>query len=173
MTPLKFTLDRNLLILAARANNRAKWPRFVIAFMLFAVLVGVAVDYLGGNLSVNGTAWTVALMLGTALATSAAMFLITIFVTIPHKVSRALMFFDDAQRAYEVDWDEINFRISSTEGNASIKFARLAGWKRTAGHILVYRTDDHYYIIPRESLDTNAALPALIDHLKGAGVPEK
>ena len=167
MTPLTFTLTRPMLVAAARAFNRRKWPRFVIVYALCSFAFGVILD-----MFYDGAAgWMLgAGLAGLALATSLILFLIVQFWSIPRRVNSALRNFDDDALEQHVDWDEDNFHIVTGEGESRVRMKRLAGWTNAAEALLIYRTDNQYYILPDRSFDNPSQRADLVASLEGAGV---
>ncbi len=178
MTPIPFTLSEDIFVEAARAHNKTKWPRFIAVYVTVSALFGFVLPGFVDGWSFDHRFWAdslsmAALMIAVAGSMSALMFALTWFRTIPGRVRRGLLHFDATSLSQWVAWDETNLMQSSDEGHSSVRFARLAGWKRVGGHLLIYRTDDYYNIIPASALAHDPLRQALIDRLTAASVKER
>jgi hypothetical protein len=173
VTPVRFTLTDDLLIDAARLHNKGKWPRFGVIYGVSAAMIGILLAFASGDHSARATLEGIAFLGGAALATSIIMFFVTRYWTIPRRVKRALSHFDPADLLWEVGWNETHLQVQTGDGHSSVKFSRLAGWKPSPFFLLVYRTDESYYVFPRAAFDEAGALDALIDKLRAASVLER
>lgn len=173
MTPLDYALDEATLVEAGRAHNLTKWPRFVVIYAVGAVLFGTVLSLISDDRSLRGASEAAAMMLGVVLATCAVLILLTRYWTIPRSVRRTLRHFDDECLKQRVSWDNDGVRIDSSDGHSSWKFSQLAGWRRVNRHILLYRTDNLYVLLPGTALTDDAIRDDLFEKLAAHRVVAK
>jgi hypothetical protein len=169
MSGLRFTLTPKILLQAARAHNRTKWPRFLVEFTLFGGLVGLGVGlFVIGELDL----WFAAKMAGFALAWTILLLGWAQLWLIPRRLRKTMSYLDADSFNYEVEWNETEFSIRTGDGQASAKFVQLAGWKQAGPLLLIYRLPDLYSVIPNSAFGDPAQQRNLVDCLRTAGVAE-
>lgn len=174
MTPVHFTLNEDVHITVSRGHNLDKWPRFALCMVPIITFAVIAIFYIGnGSLSLKLFLKLVLIYGVESLLIIGLLFLFTRYFTIPRQVRRVFTVNKSLSYQQSVCWDQETISLSSEEGNAKIKFSNFAAWKVVEGHVMLYRSDLLFHILPASIFSDDAQRNQLIEYIRNAGVRER
>lgn len=169
MRSIAFTLSREQLLAAARANTLRKWPRFAFIFISSMAFVGLIFPFLVDRAE-KPNVQLIATYAGLAVATTAVLIVLTHFIKIPRMLDRALRHFDQPALDWQADWDDTHLHVKNGDGETRVKLCRLAGWRNAGGALMIYRSPDVYYVFPDDAFASDDQRADLISALSASSV---
>jgi hypothetical protein len=173
MTPLRFTLSKDLVVKAAILSA----SRYYVRFLLFSLIVSLLVSafFLFGRSRWELQRELLAAAL-VALGTFAMALLIIAlmrYVIYPFHARRNFRQQKALSDEMSLSWADEAFCYTTGKSRTEMPFANLHGYRASSEIIILYLSDALYYAIPAEAFGDAETFGAFMRKLEKAGVKSR
>jgi YcxB-like protein len=170
---LTFSPQESHLLAAFRLNYKVGGWKRIAAYMIFGVIVGIALATIDGSEEPAKFLMIVAVTLLYALFILVALMIGIRVFWIPRYTKRIFSQQQELRHDVAVHWNETHFVAEAQSGRTEMKWGDFYRWKRNDDILLLFRSEALFNFLPIDGPAFAAAADDMQRFMTEAGVKEK
>jgi YcxB-like protein len=172
MTPISFTLNKELVVKAAALAA----SRYYIRFLLFALIVGMLTSAFfivsGSRANLERELLAASLTIMGALTVALLMIGLMRYVIYPLHARRNFRQQKALAEEMNLSWTDEVFIYTSGKSRSEMPFSNLHGYRTSSEIIILYLADTVYHMVPVDAFADTKTLDSFMHKLQQAGVKQ-
>lgn len=167
---LRFTPTAEQLTDAYQLHHRRVGTGRIVGFLLFALLLGIAVAAIEDFKSFGNSTIIVGVVMLWSVLILAIVHFGAIKLWLPRFARRVFRQQRDLHGEVTITWDAQAFRSETANGHGSCPWGDFHAWRRDEKSLLLYRSEAIFNFLPLNNVASRAAADTIVSHLCVAGV---
>jgi hypothetical protein len=168
-----YTPNEAHLRAALLLNYKVASRKRVAVFLLFGLVMGVALAAIDGFHDIRSGLIVIGAMLAWTLVVLAALIVAVRLVWLPRYAKRVFAQQRDLQSPVKIEWTDTHFIASAETGTTRMAWADFYRWRRNESILLLYRSEALFNFVPLDSAEALVAADDMQRLMIAAGVSEK